>query len=443
MLKITAVLVAKILIFIGRVFGKKGSSTPGHFALMIYPNLLKELAHDIKGGIIVVCGTNGKTTTNNLARSMLSFGGEKVVCNEVGANMLYGVVTAFAQSARLSGRLNADHACIEIDEISITKVLDHFIPNIFIITNLFPDQLDRSGGMDVIKAHLTAAAEKAKGCTFVLNADDPIVSSIGHGKSNCVYFGVQGAEKAQECAEKKGHFCPLCENELAYGFYHYSSLGDYCCTNCGFSRPKTAFLATDVSVSGEKTRFTIDGKEIVSDLPGLYNIYNIVAAYAAASFYGVTLNGLNEILSGHTPQTGRMESFYIGKKVVLNLSKNPAGFNQAIATIIADKRKKDIVVVINDNAQDGRDVSWIWDVDFECLCDKSIGEVTASGLRCNDVLVRLKYAQHQNTNCKPDISAAVRDTLKANGDVLYVLVNYTALFQTQKILKALEGEKTN
>ncbi|MDD3765560.1 MAG: MurT ligase domain-containing protein [Eubacteriales bacterium] len=442
MKKILAVWITKFLIFAGKLAGKKGSSTPGAVALKICPDILKWLSGQVKGSIVAVCGTNGKTTTNNLLYSILKSQGKKVVCNNVGANMLEGVATTFISNTNFFGKLDADYACIEIDEVSTVKVFDHMVPNFMIITNLFRDQLDRYGEIDITIDFLKRAISKTGDITLILNADDPLVTAFGRetGKK-CVYFGVGEDVGASLNETKEGRFCRFCGSELAYQFYHYSQLGNYGCIKCGFSRPAADFEALNVDLS-DGLSFTVNNQEISVDYRGFYNIYNILAAYSAASLIGASLENVHKVLGEYKPQIGRMETFTIhGKPVILNLSKNPAGFNQTISTIASDSRKKDILVVINDNAQDGRDVSWLWDVDFERLGAVNASSFTASGIRFHDVLVRFKYAQLDNFSSEADVKAAILKCLEGDGEVLYVLVNYTVLFSTQKILKSLEGNK--
>lgn len=441
MKKVFAVWAVRVLIFLGRLGGKKGSTTPGMIALKIYPSLLKELSAQVKEGIVVVCGTNGKTTTNNLIYSMLVSQGKRVVCNNVGANMLDGVATAFASCADWRGRLDADFACIEVDEISTVKVFEHLTPDYMIITNLFRDQLDRYGEIDITTDYLLKAAGKAPNATLVLNSDDPLVAALGkRTKNRCVFFGV-GEDTGTPLGEtREGRFCGFCGEELIYKYYHYSQLGNYTCPQCGFSRPETEFEAKNISLDGAIS-FDTDGRHICVDYIGLYNIYNILAAYVTVRLLDAVPDDLQRVLGEYKPQTGRMETFYIGKQVIFNLSKNPAGFNQAISAVYDDKRTKDIIIAINDNAQDGRDISWIWDVDFERLGDVNARCIAASGIRHNDVSVRLKYAGVENRIDNGDIKKAIEEALKSNAEVLYVLVNYTALFSTHDILKGLEGKK--
>lgn len=441
MRKILAVWLTKILIFFGRLAGKKGSSTPGIYALKICPDLLKRLAGKVKKDIIVVCGTNGKTTTNNVLHSLIKSGGAKVVCNSVGANMLPGVVTAFADHCSILGRFDADYACIEVDEISTVKVFEHFIPDYIVITNLFRDQLDRYGEIDITLQYLEKAVAMCGNTKLVLNADDPLVAAFGKkSEKECIYFGVGEDVGIALNETKEGRFCMFCGQELEYEYYHYSQLGKYKCTGCGFERPAVDFEAKNVSLDNG-IEFDVVGDRISVKYRGFYNIYNILAAYSVIRSCDTSVDNINAVLSGYKPQIGRMEEFVIGgKQVIFNLSKNPAGFNQAISTVMGDKRRKNVVTVINDNAQDGKDISWIWDVDFERFKDVNGNAFYASGIRHNDVAVRLKYAEIDNVSDVADVKSAILNGLSEKSDVLYVLVNYTALFSTQNILKSLEDK---
>lgn len=444
MRKILAVWVTKILILIGKIAGKKGSSTPGIYAMKLCPDILKILAKQVKKDIIVVCGTNGKTTTNNLLNSIICSSGDNVVCNNVGANMLPGVVTAFVEKTNFWGKLNADYACIEIDEISTVKVFGHFEPDYMIITNLFRDQLDRYGEIDITLSYLEKALDMCKDTKLILNADDPLVTAFGKKTGKKTYFFGVGEDVGIALNEtKEGRFCMFCGDELKYEFYHYSQLGKYSCDKCGFERPVVDFEAKNVDLDNG-IAFDVADCHFDVKYRGFYNIYNILAAYSAVSLADINVPDLNAILGDYKPQIGRMEEFIInGKQVIFNLSKNPAGFNQAISTVMGDKRSKNIVVAINDNAQDGKDISWIWDVDFERFNNVNANKFYVSGIRHNDVEVRFKYADIKNTENVDDIKTAILKGLKEESDVLYVLVNYTALFSTQNILKSLEAEKWN
>lgn len=432
-----SVLVCKALIRIGRLMGKKGSSTPGAVAMRIYPDVLRELSSQVKEDIIFVCGTNGKTTTNNLLCSLIESNGKKVVCNKVGANMLHGIAVSFIERATLWGRLDADYACIECDEASLRHAVKHVRADKVVVTNLFRDQLDRYGEIESTIALLNEALDKTDNTTLILNGDDPMSTTLGRGR-NAVYFGI--GEKCGEDVKStgEGKFCTVCGAPLKYNFFHYSHLGDWRCTGCDFSRPHIDYVADNIDMDG-KLAFDINSfTRLDVNYRGFYNIYNILAAYTAYDLLNLKNRNINKVLGGYKPQIGRMEEFDVGgKKVILNLAKNPAGFNQAIATVIADRRSKDILVAVNDAPSDGTDISWIWDVDFDKLADAGVASVAVSGERRADVALRLKYAGFKEAEAVDITADTLKKLAEGEGEVVYLLVNYTVLFGTQSILKTI------
>ncbi len=442
-----AIIAAKLVMLIGRITRRNTSSYPGKLALKICPSILGKLSRQVKHGVVAVCGTNGKTTTNNILHTMVKASGSSVICNSLGANMLPGVTTAFLEKCNIFGKINADYACIEVDEISLPVVFRYLKPDYLVITNLFRDQLDRYGEIDKTIRFIEQAIEMLPSAILVLNADDPLVSYIGEQCQNeKVYFGVN-----ERCLQpldevKEGRFCLSCGTELSYDYYHYSQLGSYNCQSCGFTRPQLQYAVQNVEMDmGISYDIVSSGESVRIDAPylGFYNIYNTVAPYIATKLLGLDVSRVNELLLRYQPQVGRMQTFTInGKKVIFNLSKNPVGFNLAVTSLISDPMFKDTVFVLNDNAQDGRDISWIWDVDFERLCDANMRSVTFSGKRSLDMELRFKYAEipdvvyHNNA----DIMSAIQHAIQGSGEVLYVLVNYTALFETQSILKHLSAK---
>ncbi len=440
---ITSVIVCKMLIVVGRLAGKKGSSTPGSIALKIAPNVLKYIAAQVKNETVMVCGTNGKTTTNNLLCSLLESAGNKVVCNKVGANMLPGVACAFISKANIFGNLDADFAAIECDEASLRHIIKHVTPSKIVITNLFRDQLDRYGEIDITIKLLNEALNKLPDVQLILNADDPLCTRFGKSR-NCLYYGVSQNLNLNVHETKEGRFCLNCGYELQYNYYHYSQLGDYSCPHCGFKRPLPDYNAVNVDLTdGISFDLKFRNKEMKFNVNyrGFYNIYNILASFAAYDSLGCPAENAKAVFDSYKPQIGRMEPFKInGKTVILNLSKNPAGFNQAISALCSDTHKKDVMIVLNDNAQDGRDVSWIWDVDYEKLAGANLASLTASGIRKYDMALRLKYAGFENIGINDNTRENLQKITEGNGEIVYVLINYTALFDTQNNLKALEDK---
>ena len=437
-----AVLAAKITGHICRLTGRQGVTLAGQVALKICPNILEELSSQVREKIFVVCGTNGKTTTNNMLCAGLEAEGRKVICNHTGSNMLNGVVSAFVLGAKASGRLDADYACIEVDEASTRYIFPAIKPDYMVMTNLFRDQLDRYGEIDITMNILEEMIRKVPKMKVIVNGDDALSAYLAMDCGNpYVTYGISRPVIQSSANEiREGRFCKRCGERLVYSFYHYSQLGDYCCPKCGFKRPELTYDACDVRVD-DQIAFTVEDRRIAANYKGFYNVYNILAAYAGVRTAGFKAEHFNDMLKKFNPENGRMEQFRInGTGVVLNLAKNPAGFNQNISAVMQDDTPKDIIIVINVNAQDGKDISWLWDVDFDLFAGKNIHSITVSGIRCQDMRLRLKYVDIP-TMLENDVETAITKRIGDGVGNLYVLVNYTALFTTRNILKKLEGEK--
>ena len=438
--RLLAVWSAKFIGFACRLTGKQGVTLAGQIALKLDPKILTELAGEVREKVFVVCGTNGKTTTNNLLCSAIEAEKKKVVCNHTGSNMLNGVVSAFVLSAGMNGHLDADYACIEIDEASTVRILPHFKPDYMVLTNLFRDQLDRYGEIDITMDLLKDAMHMAPDMTVIVNADDALSAYLAMESGNAyVTYGIseQVFEESSVNEIREGRFCKKCGEKLVYHFYHYSQLGDYECPSCGFKRPDPDFDASNIYAGG-KLAFDVEGRHITANYRGFYNIYNILAAYTAARTAEMDLKHFNDVLYRFNPQNGRMEQFEIdGTHIMLNLAKNPAGFNQNISAVMEDETKKDVIILINDNDQDGIDISWLWDVDFDRFKDADVNSITVSGIRCQDMRLRLKYVDIPSA-LEPDVEKAIQERIKNGTGNLYVRVNYTALYSTRNMLKKLE-----
>ncbi len=446
MRKLLAVWAGKLVTLAGKIIGKKSSSAPGKLALKICPDIVKGLNKCVSKKVIVTCGTNGKTTTNNLMCSALEAKGFTVLCNRLGANMLNGIATAYLQQADIWGRLKVDYACLEIDEAYTPIVFEYVKPDVMIITNLFRDQLDRYGEIDITADIIKRAIKKAPGVQLILNGDDPLCAQFGTAENvKAKYFGISQKVLPQLDDTKEGRFCPICGAEQEYSYYHYSQLGDYRCPHCGFKRPHIDFDVTDVNL-GVPMSFAVNDQHMTINYRGFYNIYNLIAVYGALTAIGEDVTDFAGLLADYKPQIGRMQEFPFKKPVILSLSKNPAGFNQAIAAVNTDKRKKDVIIAINDKANDGRDVSWLWDVDFDKIKDENLNTLTTTGIRLWDISLRFKYADIKADLMTYDMAEAVTKALGTDSEVIYILVNYTALYPTESVLKELlkkYGEERN
>lgn len=439
--RIAAVWASKLTAKVCRLLGKQGVTWAGKIAMMIDPGILQELSGSVREKIFVVCGTNGKTTTNNLLCSILEAQEKKVVCNHTGSNMLNGCAAAFALACGWNGKLDADYACIEVDEASALRIFPRIKPDYCILTNLFRDQLDRYGEIDITMNLVRDAMKLVPEMKVIVNADDALSVFVAMESGNpFITYGI-GEKVFEESINeiKEGRFCKKCGAKMNYHFYHFSQLGDYYCSACDFKRPEIKYNASGIE-TGTHLAFDVEGRHIRANYRGFYNIYNILASYAAARETGLALSNLQEVLDRYNPENGRNEHFSIdGTEIILNLAKNPAGFNQNISAVMEDTSEKDLIILINDNDQDGTDVSWLWDVDFDRFQADNIHSITVSGIRCQDMRLRLKYVDIPSM-LEPDVEKAIRERIMNGCKNLYVLVNYTGLYSTHNILKKLQEE---
>ena len=412
------------------------------------PGVLGSLAGKAACGSIVVCGTNGKTTTNNVLASALEGSGLSVFCNRAGANMESGVVTALLPAGR------ADWGVFENDELSTVRVVPKVKPRYFVLLNLFRDQLDRCGELDKIQRTLEDALASSPQTVLVYNADDPLCESVAlrfrAAGGRAMGFGIDEDLHLPGDRVAGGAFCQRCPSPLTYAYRQYGQLGKYVCPECGFGRPELAFAAVNVEVGVDGVAFDacVGGRpeggggagtvRLRARWGGTYMVYNLLAAYAAASLVGVGADAFQRVLDTYAPENGRLQRFEVrGRRTTLNLAKNPTGYNQNIAMLMGDPSPKIVYIVINDDYNDGKDVSWLWDVDFERLGLGPECRVFAGGARANDMQVRLKYA-----GVDAVIAGSVGEVLDATEEVpatwrLWVLPNYSALSAVKSELEGM------
>jgi UDP-N-acetylmuramyl tripeptide synthase len=455
-----ALLSARLVTGACRLFHYPGTSLPGVIALRICPDAVDLMtpAYDL---VLAVTGTNGKTTTANLLAHILRAAGCSVAHNALGANMLPGVATALFRDRQFSGRPRSRIALLEVDEGSVGKVFAAARPGVVIVTNYFRDQLDRYWELERTTAQLCQALAGLPGVTLILNADDPLVAAVGQGQASARYFGAlkeagtsgagngsgsdAGEEAAGACEIREGRFCQRCGIPLTYNYFHFGQLGDYFCSSCGFRRPELDYAAHGLG-GGEMLSMSISMRQasgtsrellLTTQLRGFYNVYNILAAAAAARELGIEDGVIEDAVRGYRTATGRMQDFiFAGRLCTLALIKNPVGANEVLKTLIRTTGGKALVIAINDLAADGRDVSWLWDADFACLADPSIKKVVCAGLRAADFAVCLKYAgvPLERIELAPGRSASLRRLAAQQADKLYVLATYTNLFGYARLL---------
>lgn len=430
-----------------------GTALPGLVAERIDPRIVTEMASRLGQGSILVTGTNGKTTTALLLRNIAQAAGLKPVANRAGSNMMRGVVAAFIESARWSGDVDAPDrrlGIFEVDEATMPQVAAAVRPRAVVFTNLFRDQLDRYGEVEhVASVWREAVARFPETVTLVLNADDPSVAPLGAAaKGFVLYYGLDDVANSSRIVEHAAdaRWCSACGAELEYAAVFYGHIGHWRCPVCGASRPAPQVAGRRAVTGGDVLEMAIGlpGGEIGVRLPmgGLYNAYNALAAAAGAHALGIESGRIAEGLSAATAAFGRQERLRVrGRDVQVVLAKNPAGLNQVIRTIIADGAQKDLVFFLNDGIADGRDISWIWDVDFELLEGRA-RSLTVSGTRAWDMALRLKYAGLDPLpGVEPGAAAALRRALDATpeGETLYVIPTYTAMLRVRGLLARWAG----
>ncbi len=441
---ILAIKCAKWISYIVKKLNKgSGATLPGYIALKIDPSILTILAEMVKEKIIVTMGTNGKTTTNAILYNALSAEGYKVIINRTGANMLNGIVSAFVLATDKKCHLDADYACIEVDELASVHVLPYLKPDCALLTNISRDQLDRFGDIDLTFNKIKSAYQSVPEATLIINADDVISYSLAKESGNkFITYGIneQIFDDFTRSDIRESTFCHFCGEKLNYDFFHYGQLGSYHCPNCNLTRPEPDFTATDIHFDGNLYHFKFDDLDIHSTIRTPYNIYNTLSAYAGVHALGVTPSHFKEMIENFDYGNNRENVFLINNtKVQLHLAKNPVGFQQKVSMLLQDKKDKDIIILINDAYQDGRDVSWLWDVDFHHLNQANATTITTAGSRKYDMGLRLKY-EDIPYSITDDLKSTILDlTLNGTGN-LYLVVNYTGLHPCNRLLAELEKE---
>lgn len=424
-----AVSVAKSVTFIVRSLRLGAASVlPGSIARRIEPRILELLSQQVKNGVILIAGTNGKTTTALLLCTILERKGYRVTHNSTGANLENGLMTALLENTNLLGTLNTDYAILEVDENIVPRVLKPLQPRIILCLNLFRDQLDRYGEVDTISKRWTKVISTLPAETVVIpNADDPTLSNLGQQlPQRVLFFGLNEPEHYLEAIPHAvdSIYCPKCGHSLDYKGVYLSHLGDFTCPKCGFTKSKP----------------TLESSEWSQILVGLYNKYNTLAAATAAIELGVDEPTIRDTINNFQAAFGRAEDLVInGKRVRILLSKNPVGTNETIR-VVTQSTDKTTLLVLNDRTPDGTDVSWIWDVDTEKLVERG-GTLVVSGDRVYDMALRLRYSQKSpessiNLIVEEDLRQAIATALEhtPENETLHILPTYSAMLEVREVL---------
>ena len=412
-----------------------GSALPGTVLERLSPGFVERRAASFPDGVTVVSGTNGKTTTASMLRSILRASGVETAGNESGSNLRRGVA-----SALMDAPATARMAVIEADEAALPALVKALRPRVLVLTNVFRDQLDRYWETETIAGHLAAAMDAAPaGCRVVANADDPLLWHRAR-EHDVVGFGVaplEGATGSAGGADAEPEACPRCGATLTYSGRTIAHLGRARCTACSWASVAPQYEASVVSSRGvEGIAVKIRGQTIDLPVGGVHNAYDAAAALAAAACLGVSEDRAAQALEAFRPRFGRSEEFAAdGRAGWLFLMKNPAGAGVVIREVVEDPRIGAVVVSVSDQIADGRDISWIWDVDFERLQSAGLPSV-ASGRRADDVAVRMKYAGTPPVRVEPEPRAAIHAAADAAGPgrSVAVLATYTAMLDVRRAL---------
>lgn len=456
---VAAVVAGKVVGTASRRLGRGGGTAlPGVVAQQIEPRLAGRLARQLGRGRAIVTGTNGKTTTARMLAEIATAAGAAPVHNRSGSNLMRGIGATLLAAAGLDGRIpRAGARCgiFEVDEATVPAAIRALRPGVALYTNLFRDQLDRYGEVDsILQLWRRGLSRLPAGATLVLNADDPSVAGLADGWNGPVlWFGVDlaaapGGEGQQAEHAADARWCHACGTEYRYAPLYFGHVGNWRCPGCGRKRPdpQIRVTATEAPAEGGGQRLAVDacGRTLALTLPldGLYNAYNAAAALAGAQAFGFELLPAAQALAGFSAAFGRQERLTLaGREVQLVLCKNPSGMNQALAAVLADSRPLHLLIALNDGVQDGRDISWIWDVEFERLAGRAAA-IVACGSRAADLALRLKYAGLGSSvvvERGPDraLDRALEQT--PAGGRLSILPTYTAMLRLRELAAARGG----
>jgi UDP-N-acetylmuramyl tripeptide synthase len=429
-----------------------GTTLPGRLAGAVSPGIVRRLSARFAHGVVLISGTNGKTTTARLLGGAIDAAGLVAIHNRAGANLISGIASALIEHASLSGEPRGDLGLFEVDEATLPAAIEATRPRAVCLLNLFRDQLDRYGEIDIIAGLWRRALEQLGDDAIVIfNADDPLVADVGRTFAGRITtFGLEtsretataaGARTLEDAADSR--YCYRCGRPYEYTLVTVGHMGHYHCPQCGDARPAAHVAARDVRLHGaDGATLTLAWEDtalsLSTNLPGLYNVYNVTAAAAAAVALGIASETIGRGIMATAPAFGRGERVTIdGREALMLLAKNPAGFNEVLRTVLAAEETPVVLLAINDLIADGRDISWLWDVDFEMLRDRARA-VVVTGIRADDMALRLKYAGVNGGHVAVERDGAraltrARDALR-EGERLYMLTTYTAMLQLRDIM---------
>lgn len=434
---IISIIASKITIFLTKTILKGGTTFPGKVALKIDKNILSKVSKGYK--VVLITGTNGKTTTTSMIYNIIKESGKKVITNNTGANLFPGIVTTFIDNYKFFNKIEDSYAVIEVDEANLKYITKYINPEIITVTNLFRDQLDRYGEVYTTLSKILEGIHLSPNTTLVLNGDESLLGKLDLPNKTVFYgFNASIGDNKEIEINADAKFCKFCKSPYEYNHITYNHLGDFYCTGCGFKRAHLEYAVNEVlELTADSSTVKLNDLEVTISQSGTYNIYNGLCAYAVTKELGINDTSIKKSLQNQDSSFGRQEALNIeGKDVKIILVKNPAGYNQALDTLCLNKDPFSAAFLLNDNYADGTDVSWIWDVDFEKLHSLNIDEVFVSGIRCYDMAVRLKVAGLNKNNfiIEETFEELTNKIKNSKNDKIYILATYTAMINFRKYL---------
>lgn len=434
---ILSILISKITAFLSKHILKGGSTFPGKVALKIDKSILKKVGSDYK--IILVTGTNGKTTTTSMIYNILKENNFDVITNNTGANLYPGIVACFISHYSFFKKKKNPYAVIEVDEANVKFITEHLTPEIITVTNLFRDQLDRYGEVYTTLNKILEGVSKVPESKLVLNGDESLLGNLNL-KNPTIYYGFNTPIKENNSLDLNADakFCKFCKAPYSYNLVTYNHLGDFYCPECGYKRPNLTYSVNKIfDLTPENSSVQINDTEIFISQSGAYNIYNGLCAFAISKEIGIKDSIIKSSLQNQSSSFGRQEQIKInGRDIEIILVKNPAGYNQALDTLALNKDEFSAAFMLNDNYADGRDVSWIWDVEFEKISALQIQDIFISGIRMYDMAVRLKVAglNPEKFVLEEDYEKLTNSLKNSSSKKIYILATYTAMINYRKYL---------
>lgn len=432
-----SIIISKIIIKLSKKLFKGGTNFPGRIALKLDKNILSTITKNYD--VILITGTNGKTTTTNMIYNMIKKSNKKVITNNTGANLKSGITSCFIDNFSFTKVKENKYAVIEVDEANVKLITEYVIPKVIIVTNLFRDQLDRYGEVYTTLNKIMDGVKKVPEAELILNGDESLLGDL-NVPNKIIYYGFNSSpndsKKVDINADAK--FCKKCKHAYSYEFITYNHLGKFYCDNCGYKRPELQYHVDEIKeLSSSGSLVSINGSDYYINQPGIYNIYNGLCSLSTAKLLGIENSVISDCLENIESSFGRQESINInGKELKIILVKNPAGYDQALNTVFLDNRAINICMLLNDNYADGRDVSWIWDVNFEILKELNIKNTIVGGTRLYDIAIRLKISGVDDNNfiIGENNEKILKNIENCEGDIVYVLATYTAMIDFRKFL---------